>query len=131
MNWQNRPGVSVRVILPDPTDRTLVDQLSQRYSMPNENMKTKIEEAEEDFRSKFNNPHGANLTILYTKVAPVFDIYKFDDAAVITLFSHRKGKTTVPTLLVKKDGTLYKFVEDELRAFVEGENPLARPIPST
>ncbi|MFA6372419.1 MAG: hypothetical protein WCW68_07325 [Methanothrix sp.] len=116
----NRPDVSVRVILPSPTDDLLMDQLSRRYNITKDAMVTKIKDAEADFHNKFDDPHIANLTIIHTNMAPVFDIYKFDDVAVITLFSHRKGKTSVPAFLVKKDGTLYKFIEDEFNSFVEG-----------
>lgn len=135
----DRQGVSVRVILPNPTNDALMEQLGQRYNIDKGVMITRVREAENDFYSKFYDHPSSQLTVLYTDIAPIFDFYKFDNVAVITLFSYRKGKNPVPAIIVKRGGTLYKFVEEELKAFVEGPTPLAvpglaplvKPIPST
>jgi hypothetical protein len=121
----DRQGVSVRVILPNPTNGALMEQLGQRYSIDKSVMINRVKEAENDFHSKFDDHASSHLTVLFTDTAPIFDFYKFDNVAVITLFSYRKGKNPVPAIIVKRGGTLYKFIEEELKAFVEGPTPLA------
>lgn len=127
----DRQGVSVRVILPNPENDDLMKLLGQRYSIDKSTMIARIKEAESDFHSKFDDHSASQLTILYTDIAPIFDFYKFDNVAVITIFSYRRGRNLVPAIIVKRGGNLYRFVEDELKAFIEGPTPLAVSAPST
>jgi hypothetical protein len=116
-NLANR-GASVRVLLPNPANEDLMTQLGERYNATSQTVVTRIKEAEGDFHNKFSGERARNLEVRYINNAPVFDIYKFTDISILTLFSHRKGKTSVPALIVRKDGTLFNFMQEEFEAIL-------------
>lgn len=117
-NLANR-GASIRVLLPNPTNENLMAQLGERYNATSQTIVNRITEAEGDFRDKFSGEHAANLEVRYINNAPVFDIYQFTDVSILTLFSHRRGKTSVPALIVRKDGTLFNFIQEEFEAILD------------
>jgi hypothetical protein len=94
-------STSVRVILPNPMNEGLMTQLGIRYGYTGEEMKAKIAEAENDFHKKFDKS-PAKLAIHHIQVAPAFNVFRFDDIAIITLFKHRRDRVSVPTFQVKR-----------------------------
>ncbi len=119
-------GVSIRVVLPDPDDEDLMIQLGARYGYDKDEMQRRINGAKTDLQEKFNNS-PSELKLYRTKVAPLFDIYKFDDVAIITIFKHRTDRVPVPAFQLKKGGELYDFADSEIKAFFNDPNPLAQP----
>jgi len=119
-------GVSIRVVLPDTNDEYLMTQLGDRYGYDKAEMKRRIDSAKTDLREKFDGG-PSDLKLYRTKIAPLFDIYKFDDVAIITMFKYRKDRVPVPAFQVKRGGELYDFADSEIKAFFDGPNPLALP----
>lgn len=119
-------GVSIRVVLPDTDDEILMTQLGNRYGYDKDEMKRRISGAKTDLLEKFNGS-PSDLKLYRTKIAPLFDIYKFDDVAIITLFKHRKDRVPVPAFQLKRGGELYDFADSEIKAFFNDPNPLALP----
>ena len=117
-------GVSIRVVLPDTKEETLMMQLGNRYGYSADEMGRKICEAKNDFKETFNGT-SSHLELYCTKTAPLFDVYRFDDVAIITLFKHRRDRVPVPVFQAKRGGDIYDFVDLELKAFFDGTNPIA------
>lgn len=61
--------------------------------------------------------HGGAVVEVWLRAGDaVFSCYRFDQRAVLTLYSHsRERKTSVPTLVVGS-GILFKFIRDEIDA---------------
>lgn len=121
-------GVSIRVVLPDADDEALMIQLGNRYGYDKDEMKRRIVGAKTDLHEKFNGS-PSDFKLYRTKTAPLFDIYKFDDVAVITMFKHRRDRVPVPAFQLKRGGELYDFADSEIKAFFDDPNPLASPEP--
>jgi hypothetical protein len=59
------------------------------------------------------------VSVHYHGGDPVFSCYRFDRSAILTLYSHTRGRASVPTIVCRDGGNLYDFVRDELRAIEE------------
>jgi hypothetical protein len=117
-------GVSIRVVLPDTKEENLMIQLGNRYGYDADEMGRKICEAKNDFKETFDGT-SSDLKLYCTKIAPLFDVYRFDDVAIITMFKHRRTRVPVPVFQAKRGGDIYDFVDSELKAFFDGPNPIA------
>lgn len=111
-----RPGNKIRVILPDPDDEQHISVLARRFNRSAETLKGDILEAIEEF-AKLHWPGGADLTLYVRRGDWVFSCYRFDKRAVITLYSHSRERTDVPTFVVAH-GSLAAFVHNELGAIM-------------
>lgn len=110
-----RPEARIRVFLPDPDDPDTVRRLAERFSITEEALRAKIQDALEDFTG-LAVPGGATVEVLVRKGDAVFSCYRFDSRAVLTLYSHsRERRTQVPTFVVA-EGDLFQFVYEELVA---------------
>lgn len=110
-----RKGTLIRVFLPDPEDDLTMQTLANRFDMTTESLQTTVREAIEDFAS-LSTPGGGEVEVYVRPGDMVFSCYRFDNRAVLTMYSHgKKRRTSVPTLVVRS-GKLYQFVYDELAA---------------
>lgn len=125
-----RPGVRVRVVLPDPNDDALMSELARRFSMTPSDVKKEVEEASGDFKKTFVefSQSVAQFTLWYLPASPVFSFYRFDHLAILALYKHSPGRGEVPTFVVEQGGTLYDFVRQEFEAFIREPNGLARRV---
>jgi len=111
----SRPDGQIRVFLPDPDDQATMDNLGRRFAMTAEAVATRVRDAASEFRS-LSKPGGAKVQVFVRAGDAVFSCYRFDDRAVLTLYSHsRSRQTSVPTLVVA-GGDLFKFVRSEIDA---------------
>jgi hypothetical protein len=78
-------GASIRVLLPNPANEDLMVLLGERYNTTSQVIASRIGEAEGDFRDKFNGEHARNREIRHINNAPVFDVYKFTDVAILVV----------------------------------------------
>lgn len=113
-----RQDARIRVFLPDPDDSETVRVLADRFGMETNVLSTIIREAHDDF-SGLRKPGGAEIQVNYRKGDSLFSCYRFDRVAVVTLYSHRRERTQVPTLICREGGTLYEFVRSEFKALIE------------
>lgn len=120
-----RSDARIRVFLPDPDDRETVAVLADRFRMQPAELVTKINEAISDFGS-LARPGGAAVEVSVRAGDAVFGCYRFDNRAVLTLYTHEKCRTQVPTFVVESGGNLFDFVHDELTA-IAAQSKLARP----
>jgi hypothetical protein len=111
----NNPKARIQVFLPDPEDVNTVTILADRFSMSNDDLIAAIREAKSVFLA-LREPGGGEVKVFYRKGDSVFSCYRFDNYAVVTLYTHSRERGQVPTIVCRNGGTLYDFVRKELRA---------------
>ena len=109
------PHNSLRVYLPHPEDEATVSVLALRYASTSDRIRQQITDAAADFASLRQAGGGADIRIYYRRGDPTFTCYRFDNQIVVTLYSHRRARGDVPTILIGP-GTLFNFFAAELRA---------------
>ena len=115
---------SLRVYLPHPEDEVIISALALRYDSTRDRIKQQITEAASAFAG-LRKGGGADIRVYYRRGDPTFACYRFDDQIVVTLYSHRRTRSDVPTMLIGP-GTLYDFFAAELAA-IRGQS---EPQPS-
>ncbi len=116
----DRPGTRLRVYLADPADSEQLNALALRFRTTVERLKIKIDEAAEDYRELGQVRPGV-VEIYHRQDAYLFAAYKFDDTIVVTMYSHTRERTGVPTFIFRKPGSLYRFFEREFMFFGQRE----------
>lgn len=112
---------SLRVYLPHPEDTDIVSMLALRYDSTSDKVKQQIMDAASAFAS-LRKEGGADIRVYYRRGDPTFACYRFDDEIVVTLYSHRRTRGDVPTMLIGP-GTLYDFFAAELTAIRAQSEP--------
>jgi hypothetical protein len=110
----------LQVFLPDPQDMNTISILADRFSMKRDDLVGAILEAKEAFLG-LRVPNGGEVKVYFRKGDSVFSCYRFDNHAVVTLYTHSRQRGQVPTLVCRNGGTLYDFVRQELRA-IQGQS---------
>ncbi|GGM34512.1 hypothetical protein GCM10012275_02290 [Longimycelium tulufanense] len=108
-----KKGRKICIFLPDVADAQTVETLSWRFGMTQDELIGKIEEARQDYEL-IRVSKGATVRIYYYPGDRYFSLYRLDQRAVLTLYSHGRDRRPVPTLIFDVGGSLYKFVEEEL-----------------
>jgi hypothetical protein len=119
------PDARIRVYLPDPGDTDTLKPLMSAFNMTRADLVRAIGEARQAFQS-LRQPGGADIQVWFRKGEASFSCYRFDRAAVITLYSHGRERTNVPTIVCRDGGSLYEFVRAEFRA-LEAQSVRATP----
>ncbi len=117
-NIASTHNAKIRVILPDNTKDEVLEELSRRFEKDANIIKTKIEEAENDFKSIFSVEGGAKIEIWKIPVVPLFTFYRFDNRIILALYSHHREKVPVPSFVIEKNGLLYEFICNEIKAMI-------------
>lgn len=79
----------------------------------------------------------ATVEVYHRTGEPLTSLYRFDNEAVITLYSHRRDHGDVPFILCRSGGSMYDFVRDEFRKLIaqgvlrSDAQPLAPPVAPT
>jgi hypothetical protein len=105
----------LRVYLPHPEDQETISVLATRYASSSDRVRQQITDAASAFASLRQEGVGADIRVYYRQGDPTFACYRFDDQIVVTLYSHRRGRGDVPTMLLGP-GTLFDFFAAELTA---------------
>jgi hypothetical protein len=79
-------------------------------------MKGLIEEAIREFRAL-----GGNVRLV--NIEPTFTFYRFDNVAVLALYTHDPDKAPVPTIVCQAGGSLYDTVNREWAALQRASEP--------
>jgi hypothetical protein len=118
-----RKNSHVKVYLADPNNELTLQVLAARTSLSADAVKQKIIEAKNGFDA-LRVRGGANIDVCYFPSSRVFTLYRFDDQAVLELYQHAKVKTSdFPTLVCRKGGTFYDFLESEIDAIKSASVP--------
>lgn len=113
--FSHGPHNKLRVYLPHPADEATVSTLSQRFASTSDQIALQITDAASAFARLRQEGGEADIRIYYRRGDPTFACYRFDDQIVVTLYSHRRSRGDVPTMLIGP-GTLYDFFAGELDA---------------
>lgn len=100
---------AVKVFLPNYKSEAILSELAVRFNMRPDAVKTKISESSDSFREL-----GATV-YLYNSCFQT-SYYLADNEAIMAVFNHKKEKSVVPTFHVTRQGSLYKFIEEELES---------------
>jgi hypothetical protein len=124
-----RPDSRLRVVLPDPEDKGLMKALGNRFRKSPGDQAKDIRESR-DFFVRVATEAAAETSVLevwYTSSEPVVSLYRFDDLAVISFYPH-KEKTDVPHIVCRKTGSLFEYVEKELRVLTDESEGVSRCV---
>ncbi|MFC5183877.1 helix-turn-helix domain-containing protein [Actinomadura harenae] len=118
-----RPDARIRVILADPADTLTVRVLADRFAIGRQELVDRIENTRRDYQD-LARPGGATIDIRYWPGDRTCSIHRFDDTAVLGLYSHGRTRTSaVPGLVCAEPGELFQFVKDELETITNGSRP--------
>jgi hypothetical protein len=114
-----KPDRRIRVILADPDDEPTVTVLASRFATTPTELRQRITTTRADYE-RLHTPGGAAIEIYYRPGDRVFSFYRFDDIAIVGLYSHsRTRNNAVPVFVCARPGELYGFVQDELAVILE------------
>jgi hypothetical protein len=109
-----RKTARIRVFLADPGHDATVAVLADRFAITPGELRTRIEATSDDF-ADLRQPGGARVEVYYCPGDRVFSFYRFDDTAVVGLYSHARSRaTSVPVFVCSAPGELFRFISDEL-----------------
>jgi len=125
-----KDNAQIRVVLPDPENEQVVLELARRFNYPPNKVKEFIREAEEDFRKlrQSTTDGGAKVNIWFLPATPQFTFYRFDNVAILALYTHCSERVPVPAFIVEQGGRLYDFIRKEFNAMIDPNNGLAQLI---
>jgi len=113
------PNNRLRVVLPDPGNESVVSDLSRRFSCAPAELQGRIREAAGHFLSFKDLPDSkAEIAVWYYPFAPTYTLYRFDDSAVVALYSHRSMRGGVVTLLIR-GGVVASYMQDEFKCLLD------------
>lgn len=113
-----RPTSRIRVILADPDDAPTVTVLADRFNATPDELRTRITATRRDYEA-MRRPDGAQIEVYYRPGDRVFSFYRFDDIAVVGLYSHSRTRgAAVPVFVCAHPGELFAFVNDELASIL-------------
>lgn len=115
-----RSGCRLRVILPNPENDVILQELSNRFSKSPEEFRNLINEATKDYLKmrEIGEKHGAKVELWHASVTPMFTIYRFDKAVILALGSYKSAKGDVPHLICKPEGSFYKYATGEFETLI-------------
>jgi hypothetical protein len=128
-HFARRGRGGIRIVLPDPDDPTVVAALAQRFETTVQEVTRRIREAREEFERLFSEEGGEHFrwSIWYLPRTPLYTCYRFDDICILSLYRHRR-RGEVPTLILKRGGTLFDFACEDFHSFLRGPSPSAKLV---
>ncbi|MDN5757177.1 MAG: hypothetical protein L0H59_01400 [Tomitella sp.] len=113
------PACRMRVVLTDPEDELAVAVLADRFAITPDELRARIIATRQSYE-ELRRPDGARIELYYRPGDRVFSFYRFDDVAVVGLYSHTRVRgAAVPVFVCAKPGELYEFIQDELAAILD------------
>ncbi|HET9408008.1 MAG TPA: hypothetical protein VFO39_12285 [Candidatus Sulfotelmatobacter sp.] len=124
----SEPGSRLRVVLPDPDDEETMKALASRFNMSTADVQHEIGDSKVFFEHRRKKAAGA-VEIYFSRIAPLFSFYRFNNKAVCALYNHREGRLPVPTFVCDRDGFLFGYLSDEFEGIV-GDTQRTRRVDS-
>jgi hypothetical protein len=118
----------IRIILPDPDNQTIIEELAGRFNTKRENLKEKIKEAVEEFTSVFGQDSKVSFELYYIQRVPLFTYYRFDDLCIASFYNHQKDYQQVPFIVSAKPGTFYEFFRNDFAYFMDHKDEILRRV---
>jgi hypothetical protein len=112
-----RQDSRLRVILPDPGNAPIVEELAARFQISADELQSRINDSISSFQ-QLNDGNRDNVQIYLCPVAPLYTMYRFDSSAVIAFYNHRLGRIPVPALICNEKGYLYRHVTEEIEGLI-------------
>ncbi len=121
-----RNGSRLRVVLPNPENNIILQELSNRFAKSPEEFRNLINEATRDYlrMREIGEKCGAKVEIWHASVTPAFTIYRFDKTVILALGSYRSAKGDVPHLICRYEGSLYRYAAAEFESLIGLEGRL-------
>jgi hypothetical protein len=115
-----RKGGRLRVVLPDPENQVILQELSNRFAKSPEEFRNLINEATSDYLKmrEVGEKSGTKVEIWHVPVTPMFTIYRFDQHLILALGSYKSAKGDVPHFLCDSEGALFKYATGEFETLV-------------
>jgi hypothetical protein len=108
----SRPYARLRVIVPDPEDDGIVNELARQFRYTPERVRDGIQDAIHDFVSLA--PEGRKVEIYcFNGMSPHLSFYRFDNTTVYALYNHDSERSSVPAFVVRREGFLYRYLRHE------------------
>lgn len=106
-----RNGLEVSIFYPNYKSEVIYNELTVRFNKQGDPnwLVSKINESIELFKSL-----GAKVYIFEGNITNSY--YMFDNYSYISFFNHDIQKKSVPCFEVKKDGKLFKFIQQEIQS---------------
>ncbi|ODR07304.1 hypothetical protein BHQ21_09630 [Mycobacterium sherrisii] len=109
-------GNRLQLFLPDPDDELTMSLLAKRYDYSLEKIRGAVREAAEEFATLGKSKScRADIRIYYRAGDPTYTCYHFGEKVLVTLYSNKRARGEVPTILVGQ-GTLRDFFTQDLAA---------------
>ncbi len=113
----------VRVVLADPHDDLTVAVLADRFNITHDELRTRITATRSAYQA-LRREDGAQIEVYYRAGDRVFSFYRFDDIAVVGLYSHSRARgAAVPVFVCARPGELFEFIQDELAVILDQSRP--------
>lgn len=121
-----RNGCRLRVVLPNPENDVILQELSNRFAKSPEEFRNLINEATRDYLKmrEIGEKYGAKVELWHASVTPMFTVYRFDKTVILALGSYRSTKGDVPHFICQPEGTLYKYATAEFETLIGQEDRL-------
>ncbi|MGH3827260.1 MAG: hypothetical protein ACRDQX_08815 [Pseudonocardiaceae bacterium] len=114
-----RPDRRVRVVLADPHDEFTVAVLADRFNIIHDELRARITATRSAYEA-LRRSDGAQIEVFYRPGDRVFSFYRFDDIAVVGLYSHSRARgAAVPVFVCARPGELFEFIQDELAVILD------------
>jgi hypothetical protein len=114
-----RPDSRIRVFLADPDDELTVAVLADRFNSTPDELRSRITATRGAYETLRRPNNGAEIEVYYRPGDRVFSFYRFDDIAVVGLYSHSRARgAAVPVFVCAQPGELYEFIQDELAVII-------------
>ncbi len=114
-----RPNSRIRVFLADPDDELTVAVLADRFDATPDELRSRITATRRAYEALSRSGHS-HIQVYYRPGDRVFSFYRFDDIAVVGLYSHSRARgAAVPVFVCARPGELFEFIQDELAVILD------------
>lgn len=106
---------TLRVCLPDPSLEWLMVSLGHRYNLPPERVSERIRDAARYF-AKLRDTGEATVQIFFRPGQPLYGLYRFESVAIVTLYPHRKEKSSKIPTMTMETGEMVQWLKEDFEA---------------
>lgn len=124
-----RKYARLRIVLPDPSETSVTAELSNRMNIDVTKIISRTNDAIEFFQKLSKDFPQAKIEVWLMKKSPLFSVFRFDDKAVVSFYSHRAKLVEVPTIICIHKGEIYNYVMGELSALFEEGSIATKIVP--
>lgn len=107
-----RQGTSLEVVLPNPSNGVVIDEMALRFDTKPSELVGRIEEAARDFEQLVATTAGS-VQIRYYDASLLFSFYLFNGGAVFSTYCHGPDRGSVVTLQLDASGEFYRWLTEQ------------------